>query len=146
MSNCCPSGKGLATSKVFGLSAQGLYDDVWTQTDGSVELTYGDHNNIITDDDNPSWLETFQFCSITIFMKNKLKVSVYDEDTHWNSDILGECWFNLRRGKETKTCMLNHGTLFFSYIVECVPSLSGNRCQEYVPTPMSPPSAKVFYT
>ncbi|KAK2919446.1 hypothetical protein Q8A73_003817 [Channa argus] len=30
--------------------------------------------------------------------------------------------------------------------VECAPSLSGDQCQEYIPSPMSPSLAKVFYT
>uniref|UniRef100_A0A3P8PMM3 Perforin 1.2 n=1 Tax=Astatotilapia calliptera TaxID=8154 RepID=A0A3P8PMM3_ASTCA len=148
-SNCCPAGKGLATLKVFKLYAKGLYGDKWTQTDGSVEVTYGDQKkrtDIISNDDNPRWRETFEFGTITINMKNKLKFAVYDEDTYWNSDLLGECSFDLRAGKVSDSCMLNHGTFFFSYIVECAPSLSGNQCQEYIPSAMSPSLAEVFHT
>ncbi|KAM7008698.1 perforin-1-like [Tautogolabrus adspersus] len=148
-SNCCPAGKGLATLKVFGLYAQDLYGDKWTKTDGSVEVHYGNQNkrtDIISDNDNPKWREKFEFGPITINMKNKLKFSVYDEDSYWNSDLLGECSFDLRRGKVRDSCMLNHGTFFFSYIVECAGSLSGDQCQKYTPSPMSDSLAKVFYT
>ncbi|XP_051241424.1 perforin-1-like [Dicentrarchus labrax] len=148
-SNCCPAGKGLATLKVYKLYAEGLYGDKWTQTDGSVEVTYGDQNKrtaIISDNDNPSWPETFEFGSITINMKNRLTFRVYDEDSYWNSDLLGQCSFALRSGKVTDSCMFDYGTFFFSYIVECAPSLGGNQCQEYIPTPMSPSLAKVFHT
>ncbi|XP_071361761.1 perforin-1-like [Trachinotus anak] len=148
-SNCCPAGKGLATLKVFKLYAQGLYGDEWTQTDGSVEVRYNHQvkrTAIISNDDNPKWRETFQFGPITINMKNKLMFSVYDEDTYWDSDLLGECSFNLRKGKVRDSCMLNHGTLFFSYVVECAPSLGGDQCQDYIPSPMSPSLAEVFYT
>uniref|UniRef100_A0A3Q2WRP2 Perforin 1.2 n=1 Tax=Haplochromis burtoni TaxID=8153 RepID=A0A3Q2WRP2_HAPBU len=120
-----------------------------TATDGSVEVTYGDQKkrtDIISNDDNPRWRETFEFGTITINMKNKLKFSVYDEDSYWNSDLLGECSFDLRAGKVSDSCMLNHGTFFFSYIVECAPSLSGNQCQEYIPSAMSPSLAEVFHT
>uniref|UniRef100_A0A668VFH0 Perforin 1.2 n=1 Tax=Oreochromis aureus TaxID=47969 RepID=A0A668VFH0_OREAU len=148
-SNCCPAGKGFATLKVFKLYAEGLYGDDWSQTDGSVEVTYGDQRkrtDIISNDDNPKWRETFEFGTITINMKDKLTFAVYDEDTYWNSDLLGECSFDLRAGKVSDSCMLNHGTFFFSYIVECAPSLSGNQCQEYIPSPMSPSLAEVFHT
>ncbi|XP_045902193.1 perforin-1-like isoform X1 [Micropterus dolomieu] len=148
-SNCCPAGKGLATLKVFKLYARGLYGDKWTQTDGSVQVTYGVQNkrtDIISNNDNPKWSDTFEFGPITINMKDKLKFSIYDEDSYWNSDLLGECSFNLRSGKVSNTCMLDHGTFYFSYIVECAEGLSGNRCQEYTPSPMSPSLTKLFYT
>ncbi|XP_044044605.1 perforin-1-like [Siniperca chuatsi] len=148
-SNCCPAGKGLATLKVFKLYAEGLYGDKWTQTDGSVEVRYGHQNKrtvIIGDNDNPKWPETFEFGPITINMKDKLTFSIYDEDSYWNSDQLGECSFDLHRGQVSDSCMLNHGTFFFSYIVECAESLSGDQCQEYTPSPMSPSLAKVFHT
>ncbi|XP_059199682.1 perforin-1-like [Centropristis striata] len=149
-SNCCPAGKGLATLKVFKLYAQGLYGDKWTKTDGSVEVRYGDdkvrRTNIINNNDNPKWSETFEFGAIQINMKNLLKFAVYDQDTYWNSDLLGECSFKPRRGVVSEACMFNHGTFFFSYEVECAPSLSGDHCQEYIPSAMSPSLAKVFYT
>ncbi|XP_030597243.1 perforin-1-like [Archocentrus centrarchus] len=148
-SNCCPAGKGFATLKVFKLYATGLYGDIWTQTDGSVMVTYGEkkmRTNIISNNDNPKWRETFEFGTITINMKDKLTFTVYDEDTYWNSDKLGMCSFDLHRGKVSDSCMLNHGTFFFSYIVECAPSLGGNQCQEYIPSPMSPSLAEVFHT
>ncbi|XP_039657053.1 perforin-1-like [Perca fluviatilis] len=148
-SNCCPAGKGLATLKVFRLYAEDLYGDVSTQTDGSVEVSYGDKNKrtaIINNNDNPKWPETFEFGPIVINMKNQLTFGVYDEDSYWNSDPLGGCSFDLRRGKVSDSCMLNHGTFFFSYIVECAPRLGGDQCQEYIPSPMSPSLAKVFHT
>ncbi|XP_071359502.1 perforin-1-like [Trachinotus anak] len=148
-SNCCPAGKGLATLKVFKLYAQGLYGDRLTQTDGSVEVRYGDQAKrtaIIVNNDNPKWRETFEFGPIKIDKKSKLMFSVYDEDTYWNSDLLGKCSFDLRRGNVTDSCMLNHGTLFFSYTVECAPSLGGQQCQDYIPSPQNPSLVNVFYT
>ncbi|KAM4583696.1 perforin-1-like [Odontesthes bonariensis] len=148
-SNCCPAGKGLATLKVFGLRAEGLYGDRWTKTDGSVEVKYGDQIKrtiIVSDNDNPKWPETFEFGPIVINMKNKLTFTVYDEDTYWNSDLLGQCEFDLHSGKVRDSCMFTYGTFFFSYEVNCAPSLGGVQCQDYIPSPMSPSLAKVFYT
>ncbi|XP_035992513.1 perforin-1-like [Fundulus heteroclitus] len=148
-SNCCPAGKGFATLKVSKLHANNLYGDRWTETDGSVEVKYGDQIKrtiIISNNDNPRWPETFDFGPVVINMQNKLTFSVYDEDTHWNRDLLGECSFDLRKGLVKDTCMFDHGTFFFTYLVECAPSLGGNRCDEYLPSPMNPSLAKVFYT
>ncbi|XP_072239838.1 perforin-1-like [Leuresthes tenuis] len=137
-SNCCPAGKGLATLRVFGLSAKGLYGDRWTKTDGSVEVKYGDQirrTAIITNNDNPKWSETFDFGPIDLNSKTKLIFSVYDEDTYWNSDLLGRCSFVPHSGNVTDSCMFTHGTFFFSYEVKCAPSLGGQQCQDYMPTP-----------
>ncbi|XP_015231285.1 PREDICTED: perforin-1-like isoform X1 [Cyprinodon variegatus] len=148
-SNCCPAGKGLATLKVYKLFAKGLYGDTWSETDGSVEVKYGDQlkrTEIISDNDNPRWPEKFDFGPIVINMQNKLKFSVYDEDTKWNRDLLGQCSFDLRRGLVTDTCMFDHGTFYFTYLVECAPSLGGKRCDEYISSPMDPSLTKAFYT
>lgn len=149
MSNCCPTSKGLATLKVFKLYAQGLYGDRWSKTDGSVEVTYGNlvqRTSIISDNDNPVWPEKLTFGTITISMADELKFKVYDKDHYWNSDLLGQCSFQLHSGKKTDSCMLNHGTLFFSYTAECAPSLGGDKCQEYVAASMTPSLTEVFYT
>ncbi|MEQ2197521.1 hypothetical protein XENOCAPTIV_030772 [Xenoophorus captivus] len=148
-SNCCPAGKGLATLKVYKLYAKNLYGDKWSETDGSVEVKYGNQIKrtiIISNDDNPRWPEKFDFGPIVINMQNRLMFSVYDEDSNWNSDLLGECSFDLHTGTVTDSCMFDHGTFFFTYVVECAPSLGGSRCDEYVSSPMKPSLAKVFYT
>lgn len=148
-SNCCPAGKGLATLVVYHLYANGLDGDRFTQTDGSVEVKYGDQvkrTAIIQDDDNPQWSEKFRFGPIKLNMANKLEFTVYDEDSSWDSDLLGQCLVDLRRGKRSDSCMFEHGTFFYTYEVRCAPSLSGDRCQEYIPSPMSSSLAKVFHT
>ncbi|XP_071770541.2 perforin-1 [Centroberyx gerrardi] len=148
-SNCCPAGKGLATLEVFDLSAEGLYGDFWTKTDGSVLVSYGNQKKrtaIITNNNNPKWSERFEFGPITINMATTLMFVVYDEDKYWNSDLLGECSFDLHSGEVRDSCMFKHGTLFFSYKVTCAPSLGGAQCGDYIPSPMSPSLAEVFYT
>lgn len=148
-SNCCPTRKGLATLTVFKLYAQGLYGDWWTKTDGYVQVTYGNliqRTRMISNNDNPVWPETLKFGPITMSMAVKLNFKVYDEDQRWNSDLLGQCSFQLHSGKRIDSCMLNHGTLFFSYTAECAPNLGGDKCQEYVPASMTPSLTEVFYT
>lgn len=147
--NCCPTQKGLATLKVFGLYAEDLYGDKWTQTDGSVLVSYAGEKRrtaVINNNDNPKWRESFDFGRIQINAKQKLDFTVYDADSRWNSDLLGKCSFALKKGKVTDSCMFKHGTFFFSYEVVCGPSLGGDQCREYRPASMSPSLAKVFHT
>ncbi|KAM9363005.1 perforin-1-like [Symphorus nematophorus] len=147
--NCCPAGKGLALLKVYNLYARGLYGDIFNETHGSVEVRYGNQvkrTPIIQKNVNPRWKTTFEFGPIQINMNDRLTFRVYNQQKYWNSELLGKCSFNLRRGRVIDDCMLNHGTFFFSYIVQCAPNLGGQQCQEYIPTPMSPALAKVFHT
>ncbi|XP_065149614.1 perforin-1-like [Paramisgurnus dabryanus] len=146
-SNCCPAQKGLATLKVYKLYAKGLYGDVWDQTDGVVSVKYGTqikHTEIINNNDNPHWPETFEFGTIKINMANQLNFEVFDADSNWNSDLLGKCSFDLRSGVVTDTCVFKYGTFFFTYEVQCAPSLAGNRCDNYKPSPMPSHLANIF--
>lgn len=148
-SNCCPTQRGLATLRVSELSARGLYGDRWTKTDGSVLVSYaGDKKQtaVIQNNDDPRWLETFDFGQIQISAQQKLVFTVYDADSRWNSDLLGYCSFALQKGKVRDSCMFKHGTFFFTYEVVCGPSLTGDQCQKYAPASMSPSLAKVFHT
>ncbi|CAB1351034.1 unnamed protein product, partial [Coregonus sp. 'balchen'] len=148
-SNCCPAGKGLARLQVYGLRAKGLYGDISTETDGFVEISYDKQvkiTEVIKDDDNPVWPESFEFGPIHINFATKLTFKVYDTDKVWNKDVLGECSFDLRRGNVSDVCVFQYGTFFFSYTVQCAPSLGGSRCEEYIPSPMSASLAKVFHS
>ncbi|XP_017541463.1 perforin-1-like [Pygocentrus nattereri] len=147
LSNCCPVEKGLATLKVFNLYANGLYGDRWTETDGSVEVSYGDtvrRTAIIKDNNNPRWRESFEFGPVKLSISKKLSFKVYDADSYWNSDLLGECSFELRSGKVTDTCFFQYGSFFFSYTVECAPSLQGPKCADYSASPMDSHLDKIF--
>ncbi|KAL6457554.1 hypothetical protein MHYP_G00345170 [Metynnis hypsauchen] len=149
LSNCCPVEKGLATLKVFNLYANGLYGDYWTETDGSVKVKYGDavkRTAIIKDNNNPRWTESFEFGPIKISIRKKLSFKVYDADSNWNSDLLGECSFDLRSGHVTDTCYFTYGTFVFSYSVKCAPSLQGPKCADYSASPMDSHLAKIFHS
>ncbi|KAK7138994.1 hypothetical protein R3I93_016192 [Phoxinus phoxinus] len=145
-SNCCPPEKGLATLKVYNLRAEGLYGDTFTQTDGAVTVEYGTQTMrtaTIDNNDNPRWPERFDFGPIKISMANRLTFKVYDAD-YWNSDLLGECSFDLRSGVVSDACPFKYGTFFFTYEVKCAPSLNGLQCNEHKPSPMASPLADIF--
>ncbi|KAL1255692.1 hypothetical protein QQF64_013753 [Cirrhinus molitorella] len=146
-SNCCPAEKRLATLKVYNLQARGLYGDTFTQTDGCVLVKYGERSRrteTINNNDNPNWPETFEFGPIKIRKANKLTFEVYDADSYWNSDLLGTCSFDLRKGVVRDACVFKYGTFYFKYEVKCAPSLQGPRCNEYKPSPMASPLADIF--
>ncbi|XP_036372083.1 perforin-1-like [Megalops cyprinoides] len=148
-SNCCPVGKGLATLRVYGLKGKQLHGDLVTQTDGFVLVSYGaqeKRTEVINNNDNPDWPESFEFGPVKINMATQLKFKVYDQDSIWNNELLGACSFELRQGTVTDTCMFNYGTLFFSYDVTCAPSLGGPKCWDYIPSPMSISLAKTFHS
>nr|XP_055074937.1 perforin-1-like [Misgurnus anguillicaudatus] len=146
-SNCCPAQKGLATLKVYKLYAKGLYGDVGGKTDGFVEIKFGTQvkrTEIIHENDDPRWPETFEFGPIKINMANQLIFEVYDADEYWNNDLLGKCSFDLRSGVVTDTCVFKYGTFFFTYKVQCAPSLEGNQCENYKPSSMASHLANIF--
>ncbi|XP_059411340.1 perforin-1-like [Carassius carassius] len=146
-SNCCPAERGLATLKVYSLSANDLYGDTFTQTDSFVLVKYNEQKKstqTIDNNNSPCWPETFEFGPIKIRMANKLTFTVYDTDTPWNRDVLGSCSFDLRSGVVTDACVFNHGTFYFTYEVKCAPSLQGPRCDEHIPSPMAAPLADIF--
>uniref|UniRef100_A0A8C1SXE6 Perforin-1-like n=1 Tax=Cyprinus carpio TaxID=7962 RepID=A0A8C1SXE6_CYPCA len=146
-SNCCPAAKGLATLKVYSLSARGLYGDACTQTDGTVIVSYDNQfrrTRTINNNDNPRWPETFYFGPVEIRMANKITFTVYDADSSWDSDFLGSCSFSLRSGVVQDACAFKYGTFYFKYKVECAPSLQGPQCSEYRPSPMAAPLADIF--
>ncbi|XP_036411140.1 perforin-1-like [Megalops cyprinoides] len=148
-SNCCPVGKGLATLRVYGLKGRKLYGDLVTQTDGSVVVSYGTQEKrteVINNNDNPNWPESFEFGPIKIDMATRLSFKVYDADSSWNSDFLGGCSVELHRGTESNSCMFRYGTFLFSYHVSCAPSLGGPKCWDYIPSPMSTSLEKKFHS
>lgn len=144
--NCCPKEKGLATLTVFKMYANGLYGDVWDQTDGVVNVKYDEQHQCtreITNNDNPHWHEKFNFGTIKMSVDRKLQFEVYDNDD-WKRDLLGSCSFNLKSGSVDDLCTFDHGTFYFSYTVICAPGLQGPMCDEPKVSPMNPKLAEMF--
>ncbi|XP_039536552.1 perforin-1-like [Pimephales promelas] len=146
-SNCCPPEKGLATLTVYKLRAKDLYGDRFSKTDGAVSVKYGTQikrTEIIDNNDNPRWSEIFRFSPIKIRMSNRLTFKVFDADSSWNSNLLGQCSFEIRSGVVSEACVFKYGTFFFTYKVTCAPSLKGPRCDEHGPSPMASHLADIF--
>lgn len=142
-SQCCPQERGLAHLTVKVKYATGLYGDTHSKTDGFVKVLAGTEaaqTNVIYENDNPQWNQEFDMGAIKISLGSEVKLEVWDEDKQWWkgwNDDLGSCTKLLRQGSQEAMCPLNHGTLFFSYRVECAPGLGGSTCGEYLPSGMA---------
>ncbi|RXM97183.1 Perforin-1 [Acipenser ruthenus] len=139
-SMCCPTQRGLAKLTVKVARAENLWGDYHGQTDGFVKVILGnrvERTSIVHENNNPRWNQIFDFGSVTLTMATELKFEVWDEDNGWNDDLLGSCSWKLEKGFKENLCALNHGNIFFSYTLECGPSLGGPTCGEYISTPMS---------
>ncbi|XP_067117853.1 perforin-1-like [Osmerus mordax] len=144
-SQCCPQERGLARLTVKVMRAKGLFGDTMSQTDAFVKVIVGTkaiQTTVIQDNDNPRWNQQFDMGMNwgKVSLDSKLKVEVWDEDKHWWKswdDLLGSCSKPLKQGTHEEMCPMNHGTIFFSYTVECAAGLGGPTCSEHVPSPMA---------
>ncbi|XP_038831982.1 perforin-1-like [Salvelinus namaycush] len=143
-SQCCPQEKGLAHLTVTVKSARGLWGDTTSKTDGFVKVFVDDkamQTDVIYNNDNPAWNKALYFENVKLSLASELKFAVYDEDKHWFkwwNDLLGECSVRpILVGPHDSMCPMNHGTLYFSYKVDCAPGLGGPNCGEYVPSGMN---------
>lgn len=92
---------------------------------------------VIHNNDNPMWNEVFKFGTVKLSLASELKFTVYDED-NWSNEILGECKIQpVEAGFHDDMCPITHGSLFYSYKVECAPGLGGHTCGEYAPSRMN---------
>lgn len=145
--DCCPTRKGMAQIKITVLRASGLWGDHTTATDGYVKMIYGGkerRTNVIYNNNNPQWGMVENLGTQDLSMANKVRFEVWDEDNKWDDDLLGNCEQALTAGVKQDVCVLQHGKLYFKWEVKCAPSLGGNLCMDYIPTPMSPSLKKLY--
>lgn len=83
------------------------------------------------------WKEVFKFGTVKLSLASELKFTVYDED-NWSNELLGECKVQpVKAGIHDDMCPMSHGSLFYSYKVDCAPGLRGHTCGEYAPSGMN---------
>uniref|UniRef100_A0AAY5KJU3 C2 domain-containing protein n=1 Tax=Esox lucius TaxID=8010 RepID=A0AAY5KJU3_ESOLU len=148
---CCPKEKGLARLTVTIKYARGLYGDTMSQTDGFVKVYLGNEykqTGVIYNNDKPRWNAVFDFGTFKLSPASELKIYVYDDDRTWfktSYELLGKCIRHIKAGSyNDEMCPLNHGNLFYSYMVECFPGLGGPTCGEYIPSPMNSDLSDIY--
>ncbi|XP_054861318.1 perforin-1-like isoform X1 [Amphiprion ocellaris] len=145
--DCCPTRKGMARVTITVQRASGLWGDHTTATDGYVKVFFGGRDYrtpVIYNNNNPHWDMVVDLGTQDLSMANKVRFEVWDEDNKWDDDLLGECEQVLTAGVKEDLCVLQHGWLYFKREVKCAPSLGGNSCMDYKPTPMSQSLKKLY--
>ncbi|KAM6965812.1 perforin-1-like [Tautogolabrus adspersus] len=139
--DCCPTRKGMAQVIITVQRASGLWGDHFSSTDGYVKVFVNkvmvQRSPVIHNNNNPRWAMIVPLQSQDLSSGNKVRFEVWDKDNNWDDDLLGQCEQALSAGVKEDLCNLNHGRLFFKWEVKCAPSLSGNFCMDYKPSPMS---------
>ncbi|XP_036403572.1 perforin-1-like [Megalops cyprinoides] len=149
-SHCCPTAPGLARITVTVERAEGLWGDTTDQTDGFVKVAVcgkTTQTTVLYNNNNPAWNEKYDLGDVKLSLASELKLEVWDEDNAWYkrwNDLLGSCKVQPKEGFHKDICPLNHGTLYYSYKVECAPGLSGDTCDKHKPSPMSPSLAELY--
>uniref|UniRef100_A0A3B4G861 Perforin-1-like n=2 Tax=Pundamilia nyererei TaxID=303518 RepID=A0A3B4G861_9CICH len=146
--DCCPARKGMARVIITVQRATDLWGDHTTATDGYVKVhfagTVAQRTPVIYNNNNPHWATVIDLGTQDVSSITKFRFEVWDEDSKWDDDLLGECEPLLTSGVTTDLCPLQHGQLFYKVEVQCAPSLTGKSCTEYKPTPINPSLKKLY--
>ncbi|XP_076609030.1 perforin-1-like [Chaetodon auriga] len=139
--DCCPTRKGMARVIITVQRASGLWGDHTTATDGYVKVSFNGmmvrRSPVIPNNNNPHWAMVVDLGPQDLSAGSKVRFEVWDEDNKWDDDLLGQCERELSAGVKEDLCNLQHGKLFYKWEVKCAPSLSGDSCMDYKPSPMS---------
>ncbi|KAM9393415.1 LOW QUALITY PROTEIN: perforin-1-like [Pholidichthys leucotaenia] len=146
--DCCPTRKGMARVIVTVQRATGLWGDHITATDGYVKVFFNRkqvyRSPTINNNNNPHWAAVVDLGSMDLSSGRTVRFEVWDNDNNWDDDLLEECKQILSAGVKNDMCKLQHGWFYYRWEVTCAPSLGGQVCTEYKPSPMSA-SLRSFY-
>ncbi|XP_053194898.1 perforin-1-like [Scomber japonicus] len=146
--DCCPTRRGMARVIITAKRATGLCGDWFTSTDGYVKVLFNNDKErrtpVIKNNNNPCWNMIFDLGSQDLSAGNKVRFEVWDQDSRWDDDFLGGCDQSLFSGVKEDVCNLKRGQFFFKVEVICAPSLSGQLCKDYKPSPMSQSLQKLY--
>ncbi|KAF7225803.1 perforin-1 [Nothobranchius furzeri] len=140
-SDCCPTRKGMARVIITVMRAAGLWGDHTTKTDAYVKVILPDktvhRSDVIPNNNNPHWGMEVNLGPTDLSSTSTVRFEVWDQDSGWDDDLLGECLRTLSAGVKGDVCALQHGRLFFKTDVQCAPNLGGNTCSDYKSSPIS---------
>eukprot|EP00066_Takifugu_rubripes_P002820 XP_003964971.1 PREDICTED: perforin-1-like [Takifugu rubripes] len=138
---CCPTRKGMARVIITVERGSGLWGDHTTATDGYVKVFFNNvmfqRTRVIYNNNDPHWGRVVDLGTQDLSAGHRVRFEVWDQDNNWDDDLLGECDRVLSAGDKQDVCALQHGRMFFKWKVECAPSLSGESCTTYKPSPMA---------
>lgn len=146
--DCCPVRKGMARVVVTVQRASDLWGDTTTSTDGFVKVSFEGQpvrqSPVINNNNNPHWNMVVNMGTLDLSLGSTVRFEVWDQDNNWDDDLLGECEKALTAGVKEDLCNLQHGQLYYKWEVTCAPSLGGDTCMNYRPSPISQDLQKVY--
>ncbi|XP_026543202.1 perforin-1-like [Notechis scutatus] len=133
---CCGTEQGRAYLKFHVHSGSGLWGDYFSSTDAYVKIFFQNQERrtrVIGGNDNPQWSEILNFGAVTLDGNDKFVMEVWDSEV-WHDELLDQCQGRLRSGfSGWLRCYLQHGYVWFNYMLTCAPTLTGSSCHDYVP-------------
>ncbi|KAF7660571.1 hypothetical protein LDENG_00279780 [Lucifuga dentata] len=139
--DCCPTHKGIGRVIITVQRGTDLWGDYTTATDGYVKVFFDRllirRSPVILNNNNPHWNLVIDLGSQDLSAGKKVRFEVWDQDNNWDDDLLGECENALSAGVKEDLCNLQHGRLYYKWEVKCAPSLTGEACMDYKPSPMN---------
>nr|XP_057904464.1 perforin-1-like [Doryrhamphus excisus] len=138
--DCCPSRAGMARVIITIQRASDLWGDHNTATDGYVKMFFNKQtyrSPVILNNNNPHWATIFDLGTQDLSAAPKVRFEVWDQDSGWDDDLLGQCEQILKAGETQDVCAMHHGQFFYKWDVRCAPSLGGETCTDYKSSPMS---------
>ncbi|XP_071387206.1 perforin-1-like [Centroberyx affinis] len=146
--DCCPVRKGMARVIITVQRGADLWGDYGTATDGYVKVFFNGQmvrrSPVIWNNNHPHWAMTVDLGSLDLSTGSKVRFEVWDEDSKWDDDLLGQCERGLTAGVKQDLCNFQHGRLYYKWEVTCAPSLSGPTCADYKASPMSQHLQKLY--
>ncbi|XP_061905414.1 perforin-1-like [Entelurus aequoreus] len=138
--DCCPSRRGMARVIITVQRASGLWGDHSSATDGYVKVIFNKReyrSPVILNNNNPHWATIVDLGSQDLSTASTVRFQVWDQDSGWDDDLLGQCERILKAGVDQDVCAMHHGQLFFKWDVKCAPNLGSESCMDYKSSPMS---------
>ncbi|KAM9744865.1 uncharacterized protein ACNS7B_009378 [Menidia menidia] len=138
--DCCPTRKGVARVVLTVQRGAGLWGDHTTATDGYVKVSFAgqlvQRTPVIQNSNDPHWGTIVDLGLQDVSANPIVRFEVWDQDSNWDDDLLGECQTALSAGGREDLCALQHGRLYYKWEVKCAPGLGGDQCTDYKPSPM----------
>uniref|UniRef100_UPI0037E70DD9 perforin-1-like n=1 Tax=Semicossyphus pulcher TaxID=241346 RepID=UPI0037E70DD9 len=133
--NCCPKQAWRGTLVVTINRAWDLEGDTWSRTDAYVKMRYGSISRTtrMIESNNPRWNARFDLGNVDTSLG--LKVELWDEDLRYDDLLISCAMRDIKQGSYIHTSSIGESGVEFEHTLTCDPHLTGDKCDEYKPSP-----------